>query len=62
MTQRDTNDSQKRVPHSEQTSEAQDAIIGEVPVRDDDELEDDDKEFDDANEPAGDPAKNVPSA
>jgi hypothetical protein len=69
MTRRDKN-RPNPVPDSEHTNESTKAIIGEVPSREvppgsDAELEDyddDDDGFDEANQPTGDPAKNVPSA
>ena len=67
MPQRKDKDSLTPVPNAEldDHSEARDAIIGEVPSNDDDDDEFDDEEdgeFDESNEPGGDPAKNVPSA
>jgi hypothetical protein len=62
MTRLEHRNSQEPVRNSEEAGEALDAIIGEVPWRRRDESDDDDKEVDEANEPSGDPAKNVPSA
>jgi hypothetical protein len=62
MTRLENKNSQEPVHNSEEAGEAMDAIIGEVPSRRRGESDDDDKEFDEANEPSGDPAKNVPSA
>ena len=62
MLRREIKHTQERVQNSDESSDQLDAIIGEVRSEDDEEREDEDLEFDEANEPTGDPGKNVPSA